>query len=125
MQILALAGEELLHQCHAESLCHAALDLTLNECGIDGSSHIVGRRHFEDCLGACMFTTRTLLETMCRALNAATGWNFTKEEAKRMGRRTAALFRAFDLRCGLGPELERPSQRYGSTPVDGPAKGHV
>ncbi|HWU36036.1 MAG TPA: aldehyde ferredoxin oxidoreductase C-terminal domain-containing protein, partial [Candidatus Acidoferrum sp.] len=83
----------------------------------------LGRRHFEDCLGACMFTTRTLLETMCRALNAATGWNFTKEEAKRMGRRTAALFRAFDLRCGLGPELERPSQRYGSTPVDGPAKG--
>ena len=41
----------------------------------------------------------------------------------RLGRRTAALFRAFDLRCGLGPELERPSPRYGSTPVDGPAKG--
>jgi aldehyde:ferredoxin oxidoreductase len=40
-----------------------------------------------------------------------------------LGRRTAALFRAFDLRCGLGPELERPSPRYGSTPVDGPAKG--
>jgi len=39
------------------------------------------------------------------------------------GRRTAALLRAFDLRCGLGPELERPSPRYASTPVDGPAKG--
>ena len=31
--------------------------------------------------------------------------------------------RAFDLRCGLGPDLEWPSARYGSTPVDGPARG--
>ncbi len=43
----------------------------------------------------------------------------------RFGRRTAALLRAFDLRCGLGPELERPSRRYGSTPEDGPAKGQA
>lgn len=82
----------------------------------------LGRRHFEDSLGACTFTTRTLLETMCRALNAATGWEMTKEEAVHMGRRTAALYRAFNVRCGIGPELERPSPRYGSTPVDGPAK---
>jgi aldehyde:ferredoxin oxidoreductase len=83
----------------------------------------LGRRHFEDSLGACIFTTRSLLETMCRAVNAATGWNLTKEDAVRQGRRTAALFRAFDLRCGIGPSLEWPSSRYGSTPVDGPAKG--
>lgn len=83
----------------------------------------LGRRHFEDSLGACTFTTRTLLETVCRALNAATGWDITKEEAVRIGRRTAALFRAFNVRCGIGPELERPSRRYASTPVDGPAKG--
>ena len=83
----------------------------------------LGRRHFEDSLGACIFTTRTLMENICRALSAATGWEYTKEEGMRLGRRTAALFRAFDLRCGLGPELERPSPRYGSTPVDGPAKG--
>jgi aldehyde:ferredoxin oxidoreductase len=83
----------------------------------------LGRRHFEDSLGVCIFTTRTLLENVCRALSAATGWEYTKEEAIRFGRRTAALLRAFDLRCGLGPELERPSLRYGSIPVDGPAKG--
>ena len=83
----------------------------------------LGRRHFEDSLGACAFTTRTLMENMCRVLNAATGWDYTKEEAMRLGRRTAALLRAFDLRCGLGPELEWPSPRYASTPVDGPAKG--
>ena len=83
----------------------------------------LGRRHFEDSLGACAFTIRTWVETLCRVLNAATGWDYTKEEAMRLGRRTAALLRAFDLRCGLGPELERPSPRYASTPVDGPAKG--
>jgi aldehyde:ferredoxin oxidoreductase len=83
----------------------------------------LGRRHFEDSLGVCIFTTRTLMENICRALSAATGWEYTKEEGMRLGRRTAALFRAFDLRSGLGPELERPSPRYGSVPVDGPAKG--
>lgn len=85
----------------------------------------LGRHHFEDSLGACIFTTRTLLENMCRALGAATGWDYPKEEAMRLGRRTAAILRAFDLRCGLGPELERPSPRYGSTPADGPAKGQT
>ena len=44
------------------------------------------------------------------------------EEAMRFGRRTAAILRAFNLRCGIGPELEYPSARYGSQPVDGPAK---
>jgi len=83
----------------------------------------LGRRHFEDSLGVCIFTTRTLMENICRALSAATGWEYPKEEGMRLGRRTAVLFRAFDLRCGLGPDLERPSARYGSTPVDGPAKG--
>ena len=31
--------------------------------------------------------------------------------------------RAFNLRCGIGPESEMPSKRYGSVPLDGPAKG--
>ena len=42
----------------------------------------------------------------------------------RFGRRTAAILRAFNLRCGIGPEVEYPSERYGSQPVDGPAKEH-
>ncbi len=84
---------------------------------------LLGRRHFEDSLGACIFTTRTWVETLCRALNAATGWNYTREEAMRFGRRTAALLRAFNLRCGIGPELEKPSPRYGSVPTNGPAAG--
>ncbi len=84
-----------------------------------------GRRHFEDSLGICIFTTRTTVERVARALSAATGWDFSKEEAIRFGRRVAAVLRAFNLRCGIGPELERPSARYGSTPVDGPAKGQA
>src|SRR5439155_911473 len=32
---------------------------------------------------------------------------------------------AASVRCGLTPDLERPSTRYGSTPVDGPAKGQA
>jgi len=63
------------------------------------------------------------VEQLCRALNAATGWDYHKDEAMRFGRRTAALLRAFNLRCGIGPELEKPSRRYGSVPVDGPAAG--
>jgi aldehyde:ferredoxin oxidoreductase len=83
----------------------------------------LGRRHFEDSLGVCTFTTRTLLENLCRVLSATTGWDYRKEEAMRMGRRTAALLRAFNVRCGITPDRERPSRRYSMTPTDGPARG--
>ena len=82
-----------------------------------------GRRHFEDSLGTCIFTTRTSIARICRVLSAATGWEYTMEDAMRFGRRTVTLMRAFNLRCGITPDLERPSKRYGSVPVDGPAKG--
>ncbi len=86
---------------------------------------IRGRRHVEDSLGICIFTGRTRLENLCRALNAATGWFYTVPEAMRFGRRTAAIFRAVRLRCGIGLDREKPSVRYGSTPHDGPAKGQA
>jgi len=86
---------------------------------------IRGRRHFEDSLGICIFTGRTRIENLNRALNAATGWQYTLDEAIRFGRRTAAVFRAVRLRCGIGVDKERPSVRYGSTPHDGPAKGQA
>jgi aldehyde:ferredoxin oxidoreductase len=85
---------------------------------------ILGRRHFEDSLGGCSFTFRTRIELLARALSAATGWHYTLAEAMRFGRRTAAVLRAFNLRCGIGPETEYPSERYGSQPVNGPAKDH-
>ncbi len=85
---------------------------------------ILGRRHFEDSLGGCSFTFRTRIELLARALSAATGWHWSLGEAMRFGRRTAAILRAFNLRCGIGPEVEYPSERYGSQPVDGPARDH-
>jgi len=82
-----------------------------------------GRLGFEDSLGICIFTTRTRLENLCRALGAATGWYYTVDEAIRFGRRTGAILRACSLRCGITPATEYPSTRYASIPVDGPAKG--
>ncbi len=84
-----------------------------------------GRKHFEDSLGICIFTTRTRLENICRALNAATGWNYTVDDVQRFGRRVGAIARAVFLRCGHTTDTERPSKRYGSTPTDGPAKGQA
>ena len=103
------------------------LPARINAFDPDAVSRLVaglqGRRHFEDSLGACIFTTRASMEMLCQALSAATGWNYTLEEAQRFGRRTACLLRAFNVRCGIGPELEKVSKRYGSVPQDGPAKG--
>jgi len=82
-----------------------------------------GRMIFEDCLGSCRFTTRAPLAKLAVAVAAATGWDFTAEEAFAVGRRTVNLLRAFNLRRGLAPDLEYPSRRYGSSPTDGPAAG--
>ncbi|MCE2451489.1 MAG: aldehyde ferredoxin oxidoreductase C-terminal domain-containing protein, partial [Nitrospinae bacterium] len=82
-----------------------------------------GRRAYEDSLGACVFTTRAPMDVLCRSIQAATGWDVDKDEAMQTGRRINALMRAFNLRCGIGPEVEKPSKRYGSTPVDGPIAG--
>ena len=56
------------------------------------------------------------------ALNAATGWNMDADEAMHVGRRIVNLLRAFNIRHGIGPDVEKPSARYGSVPVDGPNK---
>ncbi len=82
-----------------------------------------GRMLFEDCLGTCRFTTRTQLALLLAAVNAATGWDMNLDEAMAVGRRIANLVRAFNLRHGIPSSLEFPSERYASTPVDGPAAG--
>lgn len=81
-----------------------------------------GWHQFEDCLGACRFTV-TSAQLAVEALNAITGWDFTVDETLTVGRRVVNQLRAFGFRHGLQPELERPSPRYGSTPVDGPVAG--
>jgi aldehyde:ferredoxin oxidoreductase len=81
-----------------------------------------GGRQFEDCLGVCRFCTSDF-NLALECLNAVTGWDFTIPEAMDVGRRTINQLRVFNFRHGLTKETEAPSARYGSTPVDGPAKG--
>ena len=47
VQILAFAGEEFLHQRHAEALRNSALDLAFNQSRIDGAPDIMGRGHLQ------------------------------------------------------------------------------
>ena len=83
-----------------------------------------GSMQFEDSLGVCRFAARLDTVTNVEAVKASTGWDdFTFEEANASGVRIVNRLRAFNLRHGVGPELDRPSPRYGSTPLDGPAKG--
>ncbi|OGO04791.1 MAG: hypothetical protein A2Y73_01995 [Chloroflexi bacterium RBG_13_56_8] len=81
-----------------------------------------GRRQFEDCLCACRFLYPNLQRTL-DILNAITGWEFDKDRAMEVGRRVINYLRVFNLRHGLTKEMEVPSARYGSVPVDGPNKG--
>jgi aldehyde:ferredoxin oxidoreductase len=82
-----------------------------------------GAMQFEDCLGVCRFTTRTDLKLLAQAVSAATGWDFSIEEAMTVGRRVVNLLRVFNIRHGHTAEMDAPSPRYGSAPVDGPSKG--
>lgn len=81
-----------------------------------------GYRQFQDSLGCCRFCVDHP-PLMMEALNAATGWRWSFDDAMAMGRRVVHQLRAFNFRCGITSERERPSLRYGSVPADGPAKG--
>lgn len=81
-----------------------------------------GIRQFDDCLGICRLSTphpKMVLD----CFNAVTGWNWSLEDAFTVGRRIVNLLRVFNLRHGMRIEDERPSERYGSVPIDGPTQG--
>ena len=84
---------------------------------------IKGAMIFDDSLVTCRFQTAAALELLIQAVNAATGWNMDFQEAMVVGRRAVNLARAFNLRNGIGAELDNPSAKYSSTPLDGPAAG--
>ena len=81
-----------------------------------------GIRQFDDCLGICRLASAHPLKTL-DAFNAVTGFGFSLQDAFTVGLRAVNLLRVFNLRHGLKTEDERPSRRYGSVPVDGPAAG--
>ena len=61
MQILALAGKELLHQRVPQTLRGAALDLSLNESRINGAANIVR---------GVIFSTRTVPSSISTSISA-------------------------------------------------------
>ena len=89
---------------------------------ITQNANLNGRRMIEDSLVVCRQACQ-LIQADVEALNAATGWDFTLDEAMTLGKRTVNLLRMFNFRCGLTKDKEAPSQRYGSATPDGPFKG--
>jgi aldehyde:ferredoxin oxidoreductase len=84
---------------------------------------IKGAMIFEDSMVTCRFNTNTALDLLCNAVNASTGWNIDFKDAMKVGKRAVNLARAFNIRHGISPELDRPSPRYGSTLPDGMGVG--
>jgi len=84
---------------------------------------VKGAMMFEDSIGTCRFKTATALDLICLAINATTGWDMELNESMIVGRRAVNLARAFNLLAGINAELDAPSLRYGSMPLDGLAAG--
>lgn len=78
---------------------------------------------FSDSLVTCYLITLNDVELLVQAVNAATGWDMTIDEAKKVGSRAVNIMRIFNIKAGHSPDEEKPSKRYGSTPVDGPNEG--
>ena len=81
-----------------------------------------GWHQFEDCLGVCRFCIKNPFLTI-ECVEAVTGWQINLKQAMVIGKRAINQLRVFNLKHGLKRELERPSARYGSVPMDGPVKG--
>jgi aldehyde:ferredoxin oxidoreductase len=84
---------------------------------------IAGRRVMEDSVGLCRMASVEDIHNTVDALTAATGDEWTIDKAMNVGRRITNLMRLYNLRSGLTVELEEPSFRYGSRPLDGPNEG--
>ncbi len=87
------------------------------------AAKVTGVNPFIDSLGICHQSNREVPELLVGMLNAATGWDFTWEEAEQVGLRAVNLLRAFYIRHGYTPDREAPSPRYGSMFPDGPYQG--
>jgi aldehyde:ferredoxin oxidoreductase len=86
------------------------------------NAHQNGWAMIEDCLGACRFNLN-YPKMVLKAYNALTDADKSLEDMLIIGKRIVNVLRLFNLRNGLTLEMEAPSPRYGSAPVDGPAEG--
>ncbi|MFQ5762015.1 MAG: aldehyde ferredoxin oxidoreductase family protein [Candidatus Bathyarchaeia archaeon] len=84
-------------------------------------------KFWNDCIGCCWFATWGLpgvLKYTTSAVSAATGWDFTPEEAIAVGERVTALERIFNMSRGMTAEDDiNVSPRIAEPSPDGPAKG--
>ena len=88
-----------------------------------GEARTKGVMILNDCLGNCRFPTGLDLALFTEVLNAITGWSLSQREAQDVGVRTVNMMKVYNLRAGIGRDKDAPSERYGSTPVDGPSAG--
>lgn len=107
------------------------LSADIDRFSADGAATLLaelrGSNLFDDCLVICRFNKSGIVGDRGRSMlaelvSAATGWDFDGDEVKQVGLRVANLLRAFNIRHGHKREVNVPSLRYGSTPVDGPYK---
>ncbi len=84
-------------------------------------------KSMNDSSGLCMLVTwgiQGVFQLTADSINAATGWNVTRDELIEAGQRAMQLERAFNVRHGLEPADDwTVSARLIDPPNDGPAKG--
>lgn len=82
---------------------------------------------FGKVVGLCFFgpAPRSFIkiDEVIDTVRAATGWEFTLEEALRIGERATNLARVFNVRCGLGPDADRLPDRLFEPLPAGPMAG--
>jgi aldehyde:ferredoxin oxidoreductase len=89
---------------------------------VDQMAKLNGWHQFDDSLGICRFDF-TNAHRGVETVSAITGWDLDLPTAMKIGRRISAMLRIWNFQHGLDPSKERPSTRYGSIPIDGPAQG--
>ncbi|MFN8526179.1 MAG: aldehyde ferredoxin oxidoreductase C-terminal domain-containing protein [Chloroflexota bacterium] len=89
---------------------------------VEQMGHLNGWHQFDDSLGVCRFDF-TNAKMGVETVAAITGWDLDLPAALKIGRRISAQLRIWSFLHGMDPTLERPSKRYGSVPIDGPAAG--
>jgi aldehyde:ferredoxin oxidoreductase len=97
----------------------AELDMFSPEGAARALAKVRGTNAFPDCLVVCRFNLAGSNEDIAELVNAATGWSVNTEELQQIARRLVNLGRLFNVRHGLTSDMEYPSARYGSAPVDG------
>jgi aldehyde:ferredoxin oxidoreductase len=82
-------------------------------------------RQMFDCLVICRFGSEDAetYDDITATLNAATGFEYTKQELLDCGERTIHLARAFSIKHGATPDLDCMSEKLAEVPVDGVYKG--